>query len=324
MSYWKPDDKQWMKQRKEEWRIVKQSLDVISSGHAPFKRNYHNFHKDLFFYGAVEKKHSGSGHKAFLYSLPMFQIWYHPDTENVSVEEVLQPFVGPGRMANLRKSFFETCFNAGQNPVLKMFSPVTGMMNGREEQVVKYVCPGYDYKDTAIQLDNPGRSKTGQEACFWPPSLRRILTSHTRKELIQDARFVPFAPGQYLWDHLSYMLEHYYNEVFELTSGSKSKSDEIRNTFLELIAEILAFEKRTDKSRRRPSTIALVERLFGQYESKSFSDPMLKLWEEAKKNINNLLASSAPQTFHSPEELEKNDFMPIEVQEERVSQWKQV
>jgi hypothetical protein len=68
----------------------------------------------------------------------------------------------------------------------------------------------------------------------------------------------------------------------------------------------------------------MVERLIGQYENKSFSDAMLTLWDEAKQNLNDLLATRYFSICRSPEDLEKYDSMPIDFQNERISQWKQV
>jgi hypothetical protein len=328
--FWHPDDKQWMKERKEKWRAVKQSLDVISHGYTPFKRKYHKYHKELFFTGVVNDEAKNvfagveysTGNEAFDHVLPLFEVWYHPQVEKLDISQLLLSYIKRGTMNKIREAFFQNFFRTSCDNALKLFSPAEGMMNGRETQVVKLVCPGYDFKELVSDTINPNQAY-GQSVCAHPKIIETYLKSGTRIELTSDARFIPYAPGQYLWDHLSFALEQYPDKVFDPSSTNKTY-DELKRQLLELIALILTFEKRTDKSRHRPSTIAMVERLIGKYENKSFSDAMLKLWEEAKQNLNDLLEKCSFSICRSPEDLEKYDYMPIDFQNERMSQWKQV
>ena len=110
----------------------------------------------------------------------------------------------------------------------------------------------------------------------------------TKDELRWDALFIPNSPAQYLWDYVSYSLEYH-----GLEERLKNKEEpHYLQWFIQLIAEILSFEDRADVSTRRPSTIALVERLRGKYERKEFSDSMMRLWEEARQNIKKLKEQS--------------------------------
>ncbi len=138
-----------------------------------------------------------------------------------------------------------------------------------------------------------------------------------------DARFIPYAPGQYLWDHLSYNMEHYSDKVF-LVQSSRLTTEDMRWRLMKLVAEILAFEQRTDASRNRPSTIAMVESLIGKYERKEFSDAMLALWDETKLNFSALQKERRWIVCYRDQEWLEEDGMPREKQQERVSQWKQV
>ena len=143
--------------------------------------------------------------------------------------------------------------------------------------------------------------------------------------MYKDARFFPNAPGQYLWDHLSFAVEHYQKRIFsdKIWDGSKARQE-----LLVLIAEILNFEQRTDNSHRRPSTLALVEELINKYERKDFSDAMLSLWSEAKANISKYQQIGVDKgTFYMSEERLQNAFekeFPIKQQKERIAQWKLV
>lgn len=330
-SYWHPDDKNWMKERKEKWRDVKLSLDVISHGYTPLKRKYHKYHKELFFTGVVNDEvrnpyvvtQGTSGYVMFDSALPLFEVWYHPEVEKLDLNRILLAYIKNSTMDRLREALFMNIFRTSCDPSLKMFSPATGMMNGREKHAVELVCPGFDFKEIVSATLNPNQS-SGQSVCAHPRRLEHFLKRHTRLELLSDARFIPYAPGQYLWHHFSYAMEKYPEKIFDTSSTNKTY-DELKNEILEIIAHILAFEKRTDKSRHRPSTIAMVEYLIGQYEAKSFSDPMLKLWEEAKLNLNNLIDKCCSFNINlNQEELEKYHAMPINYQNERISQWKQV
>jgi hypothetical protein len=75
--------------------------------------------------------------------------------------------------------------------------------------------------------------------------------------------------------------------------------------------------------RRRVSTVAMVERLLGQYERKEFSPRLLALWEEAKGADLQVLASVF---YESEEELDRSHQSccggwPIAKQRERVERW---
>ena len=329
-TFWYPEDKQWMKERKEKWRAVKQNLDVISHGYTPLKRKYHKYHKELFLTGVVNDEAKNifqgveytTGNEVFDHVLPLFEVWYHPQPEQLDFNKLLLSYIQRARMNNLREALFRNFYRTSCDNALKMFSSATGMMNGREMMVVKLVCPGYDFKELVSDTINPNQTY-GQSVCAHPKIIETYLKHGTSIELTSDARFIPYAPGQYLWDHFSFALEQYPDMVFDPSSTNKTY-DELKRQVLELIALILAFDKRTDKSRYRPSTIAMVERLIGQYENKSFSDAMLTLWDEAKQNLNDLLATRYFSFCRSPEDLEKYDSMPIDFQNERISQWKQV
>ena len=342
-TFWHPEDKAWMAQRKAAWRQVKQSLDVISSDYPLLKRKNHKYHKELFFSGIVNPGCASpcpltlkvdelqlsvarlTGSKAFDYALPLFKLWYHPEPDQLDFTAMLSDYLQRGSMQSLREKFLDTFFGAGCAPDGKMFSPATGMMNGREALCVQQLFPGLDYQTLAVETGDPQLDKLSrQSACAAPSLVDHWVGAHTFLELMMDARFVPYAPGQYLWDHLSYNMEHYPDKVF-LAGGSRLTTEDMRWRFMKLVAEILAFEQRTDASRNRPSTIAMVESLIGKYERKEFSDPMLVLWDETKQNFNTLQKERRWFIFYfEPKRFASKFSMPIEKQQERVSQWEQV
>ena len=327
-TFWYPEDKQWMKQRKEAWKSVKHSLDVISHYYSPFKRKYHKYHKELFLTGMVNDEAKNifqgveysNGNEVFEYNLPLFEVWYHPEPEQLDYKAMVISIIKRTSIHRLRESLFVNYFRMSCDKSQIMLSSAEGMMNGREAEVVKLVCPGFDYL-TPVHEELEYRPDWSQ--CYSPGKIEHNLKFGTRLELTGDARFIPYAPGQYLWDHFSYAIEHYPELVFNPKSSNYTY-DEHKRFLLEIIAQILGFEKRRDKSRKRPSTIAMVEQLIEKYESKSFSDPLLKLWDDAKQNIDDFIDTSNTYLFLDSEELVKYNHMPVDFQNERISQWKQV
>lgn len=332
-SYWHPDDKLWLKARKEQWKQVKKSLDIITKHHDEPKRKYHKYHQELFLYGTInsevkntrlkrkdENDYLYTGHDAFEHVLPIFQLWYHPDPTGLDLKTFIQPYLSSGTMDSLREKLFGYYYNAGAMYHRPMFSSESGMMGGRELLMVQLLCPGYDFRKPAIEVADPNRAH-GQGECLHPAFIEQRLASHTFIEMMQDARFIPYAPGQYLWDHFSYALEHYPDLVFR--AGGGVSHEQKKNVILELIVVILDFVNRTDKSKNRPSTIDFVENVMSKYEQKTFSDAMLKLWDEAKQNYKRL-RQNLPWLINLEEDDLAERGMPIEIQRERISQWKQV
>ena len=202
-SFWHPEDKTWIAARKEQWRHVKQTLDVISTNYTPFKRKFHKYHKELFFYGTVnpecrspnlmdrpEEDFYATGHDPFEYVLPLFRVWYHPEPDKIDFNDLLTPFVGPGSMDSLRDKFFDKYFAAGASHTRQMFSAVEGMMNGREALMIKLVCPGFDYLKLAVQTGDPQvdtlTSRSVQSECAVPSLVERWVINHTWLELMRE------------------------------------------------------------------------------------------------------------------------------------------
>ncbi len=167
-TFWHPEDKAWMAQRKAAWCQVKQSLDVISSNYPLLKRKDHKYHKELFFFGTVNPECASpcpltlkidelqlsvahlTGSKAFDYAFPLFKLWYHLEPEQFDFTAVLSDYLQCGDIDTLWVKFFKTFFGAGIHADRRMFSPATGMMNGREALCVQQLCPGLDYQTLAV------------------------------------------------------------------------------------------------------------------------------------------------------------------------------
>lgn len=169
-----------------------------------------------------------------------------------------------------------------------------------------------DYRDTynvAMGVDDA--------YCLPPVEILLDCTHSTRHELTMDARWFPNTAGQWLWNHLSFAMNKYPETINEGQRG------QMKHT----IAEIFGFEARTDPSRRRPTTIAMVERLLRQYEAREFSDEMLKVWDEAKAHQHALQQQNAKSEYYcmmaSEEYIQKwfHRSLTPKKQRERIAQW---
>lgn len=336
--YWHPEDKQWMKERKELWKTIKYNLDLLSKS-TPIKRSYHKYHKELFFYGSINEEvwgewdfdidptdvpvHELSGLDAFWSMLPVFRIWYHPNPEVLDLDKLREEFRRCGSLESARERYFREFDGAGAGGGFGYaYYPEYGMMGGREELVVRFLCPGLDYMQ---ELPGVRRPEFTSKPCFIPLDTYWNCRGSTTIELYQDARFSPYTPGRYLWDHLSYALEHYQERIY-----SHGGSEDLKEGLLIVMAEILDFDARTDTSRNRPSTIDMVERLTTKYDRKDFSDVMLSLWDQAKADIVNLRKKGRGMELFKWDEKEletafgRNTFFPVEEQRKWIARWKQV
>lgn len=334
-TYWHPKDPAWMAERKRQWLRVKQALDVLSARYPPFKRKFHKYHKELFFFGTLNPEcrdpllmdrpidgFLATGHEAFNGALPLFKIWYHPEPKALDLEAMREEKLRSGSFATMGARFFNYWWGDISGCGERMYTPDEGMMGGREALCVQFLYPRLDYRD---EIPVPDRGWS-EPLCPHPGSVELWCQCHTQVELCRDARFVPYAPGQYLWEHMSYAVERYPELLFRERHGDTSTpvSTERRDWFLSAIAEVLAFEARTDASRRRPSTIALVERLMSKYDRKDFTPAMLALWDEAKQRVGELTERFRVYVHRESEDVARLCGLSAEEQAKRVSQWKQV
>jgi hypothetical protein len=185
-------------------------------------------------------------------------------------------------------------------------------MGGRETLALKLCLPSMDYRDTYIV-----GQRTEYAYCLPPDEILGSCMYSTRHELRKDARWYPNAAGQWLWDHLSYAMGKY-------PDGFGIRYPDWHHSLKRVMAEILGFEQRTDLSRRRPTTIAMVERLLRQYERREFSDAMLKLWDEANADQRALREENASTPWYLASEAYIQDEyrLTTEKQRERIAQWK--
>ena len=161
-----------------------------------------------------------------------------------------------------------------------------GMMGGRERAVISLLCPGVDHE--AVLVSSRGRK---EPVCLGPSDTFRYCIDHSERELGKDARFIPHAPGQFLWPQLSFAIQHHGDRVF--VDDQNSTAHAKRRRLKRLIAELLAFDERTDPSRPRESTVSMMERVQELRRSDALSDALATIWDEAAAERDALTAESA-------------------------------
>ena len=77
---WKTDDKQWMDERKNEWRYISKNLDIIKDEcNAEIKKKHFKYFKNLFFKGEYEISEEDILHfERPIPALLLFVIWFYP------------------------------------------------------------------------------------------------------------------------------------------------------------------------------------------------------------------------------------------------------
>lgn len=141
---WQPENKDWMKERKEEWIKVQKSLNALSY----IERKYYKHHKDYFFYGPEAWRNEDVPTRAFDQTILLFKMWYHPIC---TLEEYQKIFNAYPNFHDQRAIFkFDIAFDA------EKADPDYGFMGGREELIVKALFPSYDYDDVVYGIQRNG------------------------------------------------------------------------------------------------------------------------------------------------------------------------
>lgn len=87
-SLWRTDDKDWLENRKQEWKHVQFNLKVFSR--TTIRGSYLKHHKKLFFKGEIsDDLFLSDGHREFYFILPFFVMWYHPALNATVTDEIV-------------------------------------------------------------------------------------------------------------------------------------------------------------------------------------------------------------------------------------------
>ena len=185
LSDWHPEDKEWMKMRKQEWRFVQKNLK-LTAPYLLYGGGYLKAHKHFFFKGLINYD-DGNVQNNFGAKLPLFVIWYHPNITDELCEKLLgyldsDQMKGHGLAESAR---FLTAHSARSE-----YDKNYGFMGGREQWAAKYLfgkraqalAKKYDFRLYGVSAD-----KLVQKV-----SNAIIVTLNAKKS--------PWAVHQYLWE----------------------------------------------------------------------------------------------------------------------------
>jgi len=336
-EHWQSSDPVWLESRVKEWnsyvlpRLKKNRINVDSI----------ELHKEMFLYGTLlgerlfensafnyslnpfdNKRHDRNFSKALdTEAWPLILIWFHPraDILEPSLKIFLEFILSNGiALEKLRREM---------NVFFSLPTVGYGAMNGNEEFAMNFLFPSLKRNEIFNFTDNNG------QVIKVNLGLGKMKVSgiafDTQIELIGDARFLPYKPRQFLWKHLSHIMVHEPDLFFPTKDMDKRVQSDLKRTqrqFQSVIARIFDFENRTDASSKRPSTVAMVERLLSKYERKDFSEPMIELWDKTKKNIKHQLSLNKRNYYQSFADVNasRQDLWSQKYQEYLMSKWRQV
>lgn len=259
---WHPEDKDWMTQRKQEWRHVQKSLGIIG---AHVRKKHYKYHKELFFFGKIESddpdlRYDGGG-PPFANGQCFFELWYHPVVSLEAYQKIFDRQTSTNNLLKSRRLLF--LFQGFE------FPQDYGMLGGREELFVKVLIPSYD-PQAVRQLK--GWEDKPYPLCFSPDELAQLCIGGTSVFLHKDAQNYnpnPYKPGQYLWDHVAHNLPHMTNEDYVRWIGT-------------MVYRIKNHEHLNDFPHDYPVAVNLAKRLKARLDARDFAEPLLKLYDKTE------------------------------------------
>jgi len=270
-SAWHPGDKEWLAQRKTEWRLIQKHLKIFSRVH--FRGEYLKHHKELFFYGRIDPEvEEKYGDDYFDWALPLFIFWYHPEPSETVFQQIIDTQINAAPLNNSREYLLETF------PAAAKFDTEYGMMGGREELMVKILVPSFDPAEEKIFVEqwvNASGKKitrtTKYPLCLHPNLIARYCLNGIMPHIFGSKKN-PYAPGQYLFDHFSILFGQVTDEysIGDLRRLSK---------------RVLTYETDEDFPSGNPTAVALAKKLKTRYENRDFSEAMLAVWDEEKAKL---------------------------------------
>lgn len=259
-DYFHPENKLWVADRKAEWRPVKKNLGAMNIVVA---RKTHRFHQTFFFSGEQDPLLSDRREcmrqdipNPYGSYLAFFKMWYHPEPSSDTFKEVFEE--GVENSLSLSKSR-NLLFNLDAD----LFTTDYGMCGGREELMVKTFFFGVDHRVEVID---------GYAQCYPPKSMFTKCVNHTLSLLLRS-NVNQYAPGRYLWDHLSYIFEEYHELFLD------SYYTEILHKVSRLI---LNFHEREDGPKDREVVAEFRGQLMARFEARDFTPKLMAIWDQEK------------------------------------------
>ncbi len=263
-SAWRPDDKEWLEQRKAEWRQVQSHLKLFKMY---FRGEYLKHHKELFFYGRIDAEvEKVYGDDYFGWALPLFLWWYHPGPTEEAFQGIFDGQTEAKALTMSRDYLFL------KFPGAAKFDTDYGMFGGREELMVKMLVPSFDPTEERLFVNSWRNNRESKYTlCLHPDLVARYCLNGILPHML-GYRKNPYAPGQYLWDHLCALVETVTDEPS-------------LNRLRELAVKVLTSETDADFPTDNPTAVRLAKQLKERYEYRDFSEAMLIVWDEENAKL---------------------------------------
>jgi len=282
-SLWKTDDKEWMIQRKEEWRYIQKNLDIIRDyPNFEIKKKHYKYHKELFFKGEYELTKDDLEHFERPLGCPVFfNIWYCPEKSVEAYRKILDSVTDRIAEGNLKRGQLEDfeyaqCDTYFLNNAGKVkYDENYGFMGGREELVTRAMYPSYDYDDVKIirneELDREIKVHYGPSI----ETLGRYVVAPLDSLFRRGANKIKFLPAQYLWDHFD----------FAFTNNPGMLSDLQTRQLVAVLYICKHRESYKEFPHDKPHFVDFAENLRQRFENNEFGEPLLEYWNSIETLI---------------------------------------
>jgi len=259
---WQTDDAEWLRNRKAEWKKIKLVLDEMN---LRIRKKDHKFHKEYFLYGRKDPTLGSLGEKPFDCAFPLFELWYAPEIDENTIQAIYDKQLHPHSLNKSR----ELLFNIG----LGRFDSKYGMMGGREKYAVKMLYPGLDWKKKFFL------SKEDKEGFTYSTHPEILIQDCVNKSsgLLQSGRVNPFHPGQYLWEHLNYAFDNYFELITKFNIHGVSH----------ILRNVIDFDERENAPRSFQHSVAFKETLEAGFLERKFCPNLMSLWDKVLKDYRN-------------------------------------
>jgi hypothetical protein len=283
---WKPGDKAWLKQRKDEWKTVHECLKLRSV----FKPIDIKRIKDYFFSGdeAILTKPydytSAEGISPLRYLRFVVQLWLHPNTSeerwnllwaqlttDYPQDEEARVYTG---FESSRKTFFSEAAYRG----FQCF-PAHGAFNGLEERLTRFFVRADRYTDETLTVEGlqvracPWKSTQELHVDFFYNMSLFLLEDYEGEEPKKNINI--FNPYQYLIDHWFSAIGHGGVNLYLDEEGDIQSKKEFFQSILET--------SQADESTKHPNRLNFARTMRQALDERWTPEPFKALWDEVKK-----------------------------------------
>ena len=256
-SAWNPEDKEWLKQRKAQWLILKKnSLDVNTW----FRQKDFKQLRNYFLTGEEDVNNplpfDTKGKSIVKYPVPVFiKLWFYPEPSVEDLRELLKQTTAWDVM---------DCYSSVGNMSSLHFETDYGMMGGREELIIKALYGDSFDEYKSIRLSLIGEDNTTDAAYANGVSIGSGLPRWL------SVGYPVFLPTQY-------KLEHWYESLPYRTDLDKRK-----NTLIYLMYKVAFFKDPLGLAPEDSRYFKVAETLRDMFENRPMPAYMKDLWKKVK------------------------------------------